>query len=338
MNIEHQNRSNNITVDETKDTSFSDDYYSTYPGFSYHNKETKSTMNNNEKLFHEQCNESIFIVKISTPDEIILDSFNAAINITSKGIQQSNGAYIVSCRVYDGINGSGLEPLWIALNFDLELDVRLRYLHYQLGNLLNYSYDDRTLQVYDNESLYSGFMQYPWSSKIPPGVWYFVFSGVIPDVEQSDLLPKWEVWLNISGNCSNVSISTGEGGSVYGLWYGEYDANLVISKSAALELMVNGKKSFEVNNTFFYWYESFPFWRGYFRIKWVTPVDTRYFTMLVVRGRLLYNEDAVVGCFWGMGGSGQYELVLNYMDYGRTIWGFGFAMYPLFIGLDVELP
>ncbi len=309
------------------------DIFRKYNGFEYFDELNKSPIDKSEIFFHEQCNESIFIIKLSNPDEIILDSFVTTINITSNGIQQSTGAYVISCQVYDGINGSGLEPLWIASYDDVEIDVRLRYLQYHLGNILNFTFDNRTLDSYDNESLFSETLWYPWSPEIPPGEWYFVFSAVFPDLEQSDFKPRWEVWMNLSGNCSNVTITTGEGGTVYGLWYGEYDANVIISKTSRLEWMINGKKSFHIKNTFFYWFEAYIWERGYFRVKWSTPYWNKSFTMLLIRGRYLYDEDNIDGCVWGMGGSGRYDLILNYMDIG-----FDLINYPLFIGLDIELP
>jgi hypothetical protein len=225
-----------------------------------------------------------------------------------------------------------------GFEYDFEFGVKLRYLHFNLGNKINYLYENRTLIELDNDTIDARYLDYPWSPTIPPGTWYFVFSSVVYDLEQKDVSTEWKVWMNFSGNCSGLNISTGEGGKVHTRWYGTFDTNFVISKSNMLEMMIKGKADFHIENTFFYSYESFPIMRGFWIVKWITPEEVKRFHMLIVRGHLIYNESKVDGCFWGMGNSGEYQLITSYIDYGRTIWGGGIACYPIFVGLDVKLP
>ena len=165
--------------------------------------------------------------------------------------------------------------------------------------------------------------------------------NTIPDLEQTDVAIQQSIRMIFRGNYSDVNISTSEGGKAYGFWFGEYDAKVIASKSNMFELMINGKKSFHVENTLFYWYVSFPMSRGFWNLKWITPDGTKTFHLIVIHGHIFYDENSIEGSFWGMGKSGDYQIITNYLDYSRTIWGYwndSWAFYPIFIGLDVTLP
>jgi hypothetical protein len=313
--------------------------YNQCSGFNYENNKEKSTSKQTEDVnFFGQSNESLYIVKVSNPNDIILESLSVDYDVRTIGKKFTSGGYQNGCSVYDENMGGGLEPLMFGFDYEFELGVKLRYFHFKLGNWINYTFENRTLIELDNETIDARYLDYPWSPTIPPGTWHFVFSSVVYDLEQKDVSTEWKVWMNFSGNCSGLNISTGEGGKVHTLWYGKFDTNFVISRSNMLEMMIRGKADFHIENTFFYTYTSFPMMRGFWNVKWITPEGVKRFQMLIIRGRLYYDEDDVEGCFWGMGGSGNYKLITSYIDYGRTIWGGGIACYPIFVGLDLKLP
>ncbi len=316
---------------------FHNRYYA-YSNFNYGYDNYSSIIQTDNVNFYGHSNESIYIVKVSNSYEVILDNLSFKIIEKTNGKKSSSGAFFTSCQIYDKNIGRGLEPLMITCIDEYDFQVKLRYLHYKLGKKINYSYENRTLKEYDNESIHSNYMEYPWGPIIPPGTWYFVFSSVIYDLDQTTVSTEWVVWMNFSGNCYGLNISTGEGGKVYGLWYAEYDANVIVSKSNMLEMVINGRAIFYIENTFFYWYSSFPIWRGFWNVNWITPDGIEKFNMIIIRGRQFYDEDEIEGCIWGMGGSGDYELITSYIDYGRTILGIGIAYYPIFVGLDLKLP
>ena len=311
-------------------------FYNKFKNFDYENDiyATKT----DDVNFLGQSNESIYIVKVSNSNEITLDTFSVEIVLKTIGKKISTGAFCISCSVFDESIGGGLYPLMEVFLNEFDIQVKLRYLHFKLGEKINYTYENRTLYEFDNETLFSDNLIYPWSAIIPPGNWYFVFSSIIYDLDQTDVLSEWSVYMNFSCNCNDLNISTGEGGKVYGLYYGEFDANFIVSKANMLEMMVRGKANFHIENTFFYSYTSYPIHRGFWNVKWITPDGIKKFNMIIIRGNQFYDEDEAEGCIWGMGEKGDYELITSYTDYGRTIWGSGFAWYPIFVGLDLKLP
>ena len=292
--------------------------------------------------FYAESSEPIFMIKVSNPYEIHLEHFSWNISQVTIGKKHSSGAFFTSCQIYDVTIRNSLIPLIETFYLGWASEVKLQYLHYQLGHRINYTYDNRTLKEYDNESIFSMFVVYPLvPATIPPGTWYLVFSSVIFDLEQTDVSTQQSIRMIFRGNYSDVNISTSEGGKAYGFWFGEYDAKVIASKSNMFELMINGKKSFHVENTLFYWYVSFPMSRGFWNLKWITPDGTKTFHLIVIHGHIFYDENSIEGSFWGMGKSGDYQIITNYLDYSRTIWGYwndSWAFYPIFIGLDVTLP
>ncbi|MFA5102724.1 MAG: hypothetical protein WC525_06180 [Candidatus Thermoplasmatota archaeon] len=313
-----------------------------YPYFDVQHNNCTNESKNDIIEFNAESNESIFIIKVSNPHQILLEHLSWNIKQDTIGKKCSSGAFVASCQVYDVTIGNYLNCIMETFDFGGISEVKLQYLHYQLGQRVNYTYDNRALKELDNESIFLAEFDYPFvPSIIPPGTWYLVFSSIIFDLEQTDVSTKQSMRVIFSGNCSNVNISTKEGGKGYGFWYGEYTANVIASKSNMLELMINGKKSFHVENTLFYWYFSFPMYRGFWNLKWITPNETKTFNLLVIHGRLFYNLNNTEGVFYGMGKNGDYQIITNYLDSSRTIWGSwstSWALYPIFVGLDVTLP
>ncbi|VVB60247.1 Uncharacterised protein [uncultured archaeon] len=312
--------------------------YLYHPFFKSINNDDVGRFDDDKIDFYSESNKSIYIIKISNPHDIRLEQLTWNITQNAIGEKWSSGAFVTRCQVYDEKMGNGLIPIMFTTGDGWTPDIKLQYYHFQLGQRINYTYDNRTLHKYDNQSIVKVFFEYPFHSSIPPGTWYLVFSSVILDLEQTDILTEQSIRMVFSGNCSDMNISTSEGGNVYAFWYGEYDATVIISKSNVLEMMINGKKCFHVENTLFYWYDSIPVSRGFWNLKWITPVETKTFRYIVLNGRSFYREDTVEGCIWGMGRSGNYTIITSYREHSRTISGYDWAYYPVFVGLDVKLP
>ena len=314
-----------------------------YPYFNVKNSNIIDGVEDDIIEFNAESNESIYIIKVSNPNEMRLEHLSWNVSQNAIGKKWSSGAFDASCQVYDESVYNGLVPLMLTGDYDWNTEFnQLQYLHLQFDNLINYTYDHRIKKEFDNESIFSAEFDYPFvSSIIPPGTWYLVFSSVIYDLEQTDVSTEQTIRIIFSGNCSELNISTAEGGKIHVFLLEDYTANVIISRSNVLELMFNGKKGFHVENTLFYWYTAFPMMRGFWKLKWITPSGIKTFHLLVVRGRLFYDENSTDGSIWGMGKSGDYQIIADYLDYSRTIlgcWGAIPALYPIFVGLDINLP
>jgi len=320
-----------------------------YPYFDVGNSNIIDGVKDDIIDFNAESNESILIVKVTNPHQILLEKFSYNITQASIGKKYSSGAFLASGQVYDEGGAEYLEPLMLYADFGFDTDIKLRYLHYKLGLRIKNTWDNRILKEYDNESIFSVSFDYPFvPSVISPGTRYYVFSSVIYDLKQTDITTKQSVEMIFSGNLSGVNITTSEGGNIFGFWYGEYNATVIASKSNMYEFMLNGKKNLHVENTLFYWYNiypyywyaEFPIYRGFWNIKWITPNETKTFHLLVIDGHLHYFND-IEGIFYGMGISGDYQIRTGYLDYHKTFSGpFGAvpAFYPIFAGLDITLP
>ena len=204
----------------------------------------------------------------------------------------------------------------------------------KLGKFINYTYDNRHVININNDWITKAWMFYPWNFSFGPGTWYFIFLGVVFDLDQKDVSTQWFVWMNFSDECNDLDISTYEGGKVYGLWYGEYDANIIKSKAYTSEFMLNGKAHFEIENTFIYDFFTYPMCKGFWNIRWDTPEGIKKFNVIMTKNNWYYDEDKVEGCVYGIGGPGDYSLRTSYFDYNPDK---GNAWPPYFIGMDINL-
>ena len=343
FNVNLTDESNTKTIIKKLVSAQSSRYPIYYPYFDVRNSNIIDGVEDDIIEFNAESNKSIYIIKVSNPYEMRLEHLSWNISQDTIGNQRSSGAYWAGCQIYDESEYDGLVPLMTTGNYEWNTEFnQLQYLHLQFDNLINYTYDNRIKKEFDNESIFSAEFDYPFvDAIIPPGTWYLVFSSVIYDLDQTQVLTEQTIRIIFSGNCSELNISTAEGGKIHVFLLENYTANFIISKSNVLELMINGKKSFHVENTLFYWYTAFPMIRGFWKLKWITPNGIKTFRLLVVRGRLFYDENSTDGSIWGKGKSGDYQILTNYLDYSRTIlgrWGATPAVYPIFVGLDITLP
>ena len=184
-----------------------------------------------------------------------------------------------------------------------------------------------------NGSSWTDRMTYKNPILIPPGTWYIVFVGTIFDLDQDEVLSNIKLWMNFSG--TNLDISTSEEGVVYGLWFGEFDANLIISKAHKFEIMIGGNKQFSINDTFMYKFTLIrPTNQGFWRMKWITPSGTKKMSIIMIDGIRYGNPDNYNKCISGIGLSGEYKLSTSYLDYMSDAI---YASSIYFVGLDVKL-
>lgn len=296
-------------------------------------KNVMETVNSNGLHFYGESNASIYIVTVESSSNITLVDAYYILTLRSNGSQTTAGSDYSCCWVTDGTVLGGLGGVGSSEGVMVG---ELRFLRLKFGEMINYTYDNRGYQEYEhNQTVYGPSQSWRWNFSLPSGKWHFIFTALAFDLEQDDVLPNFKVWLNFSEECEDLEISTSEGGKVHGLCYAEYDANIIVSKSWASEFMMNGKASFDIENTFIYKFVCHPRANGFWRVKWNTPDGIKKFNMVMRKYNWYYNEDKVEGCVWGIGKSGYYELSTSYLDYDdEPFW----TWTPYFVGLDIKLP
>jgi len=299
-------------------------------------KNTTGTEDADILHFYGESNASIYIVTVESPSDITLVSGLYKLTLRSNGTQTIAGSDYGGCWVTDGTVLGGIGGAGSSEGVQVG---ELRFLRLKKGEKIIYTYDNRGYQEYQhNERMYGSthwFHENYTDITLPSGKWHFIFTALCFDLEQDDVLPNFKVWLNFSQGGENLEISTSEGGKIHGLCYAEYNANIIVSKSWASEFMLNGKASFNIENTFLFEFVRHPRANGFWNIKWNTPDGIKKFNMIMRKGNWYYNEDKVEGCVWGIGKSGYYELSTSYLDYDyEQFWTYT----PYFVGLDVKLP
>jgi hypothetical protein len=293
----------------------------------HHKKIVSGNVTENVTHFYGESNASIYIVTVESQSDITLVDGYYILTLRSNGTQHIDSSNYGGCWI---TNGTALVPL-TGGGGEAAFMGKLRYFHIKLGKIMNYTYDTRRYQEYQPNQLIYGLevnLDKNYTDFIlPAGKWHFIFAALPFNLEQDDVLPNYQVWLNFSGD---LKISTSEGGKIYALYYPEYDANLVVSKSWRFECMLNGKASFTIENTFVYDFILYPHMNGFWSLKWNTPDGIKDFHMIMIKQEKFYNENTVEGCVWGVGKNGYYEFSTSYVDYdpemswGRTPWFFGF--------------
>jgi hypothetical protein len=285
-------------------------------------------INGDDYNYFWESNTSIYVVKVTSPSEFYLKNFYYTHNwdvLTDRPISIKRYRY---CYLTNNIEVEMLKGIGTGGEFDLG---HLDYFHIQLGNL-KLTKDNRNLSNMNDKSI-TDIMTYKNPLLIPSGTWYFVFVGTIFDLDQDEMVSNISLWMNFSGTNLDISIS-GEG-EVYGLWYGEFDANLIISRSHKFETMIGGKKQFSIEDTFIYQFTLIrPCNQGFWKMKWITPSGTKKMSIIMKDGIRYGDPDDYNECISGIGESGEYKLSTSYLDYWT---GFSYASSIYFLGLDVKL-
>ena len=200
--------------------------------------------------FHFQgtSNSSIYVITVSSPNEIGIENISCKLNLSIEGEQLTAGGNFHFCYFTDGTDLNLLRGTVVSEEYVEE--GHLRYFQYKLGQL-NYTYENRS--VFNWSGWFAGFRwNYGYNFSLAPGTWHFIFTAGLFDISQKNTQVNMSVWMNFSDFCDDVDISTSEGGTINALWYGEFNSNLLVSKVDRFELMINGKTSFHINNTFIY--------------------------------------------------------------------------------------
>jgi len=278
---------------------------------------------------YRETNNSIYIVKVTSPGEFYLGNFYYTHSwnvITDKQISTTRYRY---CFLTDKIELETLKGIGIEGEFEFG---SLQYFHIQLGKL-KLTKDNRKLTNM-NGSSWTDRMTYKNPILIPSGTWYFVFVGTIFDLDEDEMLSNISLWMNFSG--TNLDISTSDEGVVYGLWFGELDANLIISRAHKSETMIGGKTQFTIDNIFIYKLTLFrPKNQGFWRMKWITPSEIKRMSIIIIDGIRYGNQVNYEKCMIGIGESGAYKLSTSYYDYMGNDIIYASSIY--LVGLDVKL-
>ena len=309
-------------------SNFSEEKYFSTSIFNISNNQPRK-INGDIYSFYGESNKSIYIVKVSSASEFYLENFYYSHDwniITDKPISLTRYRY---CFLTNKIEFETLKGVGIEDEFEFG---NLRYLQIQLGKL-KLTKDKRKLYNMNGSSL-TDLMTYNNRVLLPPGTWYFVFIGTIFDLNKDEVLSKISLWMNFSG--IDLDISTSEVGVVYGLWFGEFDANIIISKAHKFETMIGGKTHFTINDTFIYKFTLLrPKIQGFWRMKWITPSGMKRMSIIMIDGIRYGNQDNYEKCISGIGESGEYILSTSYLDYTSDDNKYASSIY--FVGLDVKL-
>jgi hypothetical protein len=282
--------------------------------------------------FYEESNASIFIVTVESSSNIFIEDCLYIITVRVNGSQTITGSDMGGCLITDGNVLDGLGGIGSSEGVQIG---ELRFLRLKFGEMINYTYDNRDYQDYEHNDTVHKSRHWRENVSLPSGKLHFIFYGLRFDLDHDDMFHNYKVWLNFSEECEDLHVSTSEGGRIYGLCYPEYDANIILSKSWAFEFMLNGKASFDIENTFIYEFILHPRANGFWNVKWNTPEGGKNFNMIMRNGKKYYNEDKVEGCVWDVGKNGHYELSTSYLDYDYVDF---YTFTPYFIGLDIKLP
>jgi hypothetical protein len=290
---------------------------------------TEIKLEGNTSHFYWNTNKSCCVVAVSSPHTIYFDDIIFKFTVEINGTKETSGASIHGFFLTNGT--------WFGfIRFGISEEKRtgdMRYFQFDLGPF-NYTYENRkTKNISGSNPIGELHLR---NRTLPPGKWYFVFTGAIFDIEQ-DITPNISVEMNFSNECKDLHISVNEGGKMYALWYGEFDASIIISKSSTFEMMLNGRYKFHIDNTFMYSFCNWPTSQGFWRIKWVKP-DGNISVLNTIIINEHYYPDIGGECIKGIGRNGDYELITNYVDYKPLLSDKDIASPVYFFGVDVKLP
>jgi hypothetical protein len=303
---------------------------------------TTSEISDDGLHFYGETNRPFYVVRVSSPNEINLTKYVRYVHQNKTCNRSTRGNFYNGCLVTNKkevTNRGGYAHRW-------ERRDKINYFHCRFGKNIDYTYENmpkfKTFQYWVTESNLD-----PYYYTYPAGTWYFVWTGLIFDLEEEDVTTEMRVWMNFSGNCSDMEVEGFEVGETYYLWYGEFDSTLTISKHPNYRRMLNGRANFKVNNTFLYYFFNCPltWWHrggggfGFWKYFWKMPHGRETFRMFCWNGHdwvfrgLKMGDRIPYDWKFGVGESGDYTLRTSYLD----------CMYELteslyFIGFDVALP
>lgn len=292
------------------------------------------TSNVNGTYFHGQSDKPIYVISISSPNHINITNITYTITLGVNGMRTISGDHFQGFIITDGTN---LKYEGVGYGTGDYKPGNLRYIHFKFGKFSK-TYDNRI--VYNKSGFGGRHYGFRGNLHFPPGKQHFIFTGVLNELSQEEILIDTKVWINFSDTCEDLEIKTSEEGKVYGLWYGEFNANAIISKNTNFELMLKGRATFHINNTFIYRFGFQPRVHGFWRILWNTPEGNKRLNIIMYRDKRYYNEEDEEGCLHGLGESGEYKLSTSYLDFLPVLNNNTSYPHPRpvsFFGMDVKL-
>ena len=185
-------------------------------------KNVMEAVNSNGLHFYGESNASIYIVTVESFSDITLVDGCFILTLRSNGTQTATGSKYGGCWVTDGTVLVGLGG---AGSSEVVHMGDLRFLRLKFGEMINYTYDNRRYYEYEhNDKILRSCRWLPENYTdftLPSGKWHFIFTALVFDLEQDDVLPNFKVWLNFSQEGEDLEISTSEGGKIHGLCYAE---------------------------------------------------------------------------------------------------------------------
>lgn len=303
---------------------------------------TTSEISNDGLHFYGETNRPFYVVRVTSSNGINLTKYVRYVHQNKTCDRLTRGTFYNGCLV---TNKTEIENLGGYAHRWQRTD-KINYFHCKFGKYIDYTYENmpkfKTFQYWVTESNL-GYYDHIY----PAGTWYFVWTGLIFDLEEEDVTTEMKVWMNFSGNCSDMEVAAFEVGETYYLWFGEFDSNLSISKHPDYRRMVNGKVSFQVNNTFLYYFFNYPltWWYtggggfGFWKVFLKMPQGRKTFRMFCWNGHYWFFRGLKKGYRrpydwrFGVGKSGDYILRTSYLD---CLYNDTEPIY--FIGFDVALP
>lgn len=260
----------------------------------------------NNSSFYGECNRSIYTITVSSSKEIRITNMSFEIRVIIKENETT------SLEDFSGIFLTNGKDLYFMLGSGYPSASGLQYIHFKVGPF-NYTYDNRSLKTWkgpiggcsggDRDGLI-----------LPAGEWHFILVGGVYDLQQEDIQLNSSILINFNKTCEDINVSTSEEGKYYPLWYGDLDANVIISKRSVFDLMMNGRYTFHINDNFIYLITGWPSLHGFWNIRWNTPSGLKHCHVILRRNYWFYNSSNFNACITGVGGSGVYKLTTGYLD------------------------
>jgi len=147
------------------------------------NSDGIGTTNINNSYFYGQSNKSIYVITVSSTNEIIIENFTYNVSYYIFGEKTTGGAFFEGCYY---TNGTSLNLLSASAHESYYDEGHLRYLSVKFGNF-NYKYENRSLFNWSGDFGYI-LTNNRLNLSLSPGKWHFIFTGGIFDLQQDDVL------------------------------------------------------------------------------------------------------------------------------------------------------
>jgi hypothetical protein len=283
---------------------------------------------------YSESNAPVHVVKITSETDLMINMVSWDITISSIKNVTTDKAFNMGCYF---TNGEDFQPYIVDFSTGGQQHEKLLYRHIKITPFIDVTEDNRKTdtisgvirRLYDFNGI---------DNQLPAGSWYFIFTGIVYDVLQEDMIVHTKTWINMSNNPEDIEIVSYDAGMVDGYWMGEFDSNIALNYWGVKSILLNGKLMVHANNSFMFWWDNWINANGYWKVKWNKPVKTTTFRMIVNNGTQIFNPLKAYECICGIGGPGNYDLVTHYLDnQPNPVQNMPVAASPYLLTLDVPL-